>query len=662
MAIGESDEETEVSVFYLKDRNKFLSKERLFELLIELIDESKDVNNEKEQLSKKCVILKAKCKNLELRACETESENTVLKNQVHTLDITILEHRSENLKLKLGTGKKTVGDTQLTLEENVGKMKDELYKRDEQKNEITCLSVLDNDPFLWYKRLGHASLSQLNKLVSKDLVIGLPNIKFKEDKVCESCARVKQKNSETTRNQLASIRYDHGIEFENAKFAEFCDELEESVHVIFDETNILSERKEQDDEAIGLHIYWVNAMQDELNQFERSQVWHLVPKPKDRSVIGTKWVFRNKLDEDGIVTKNKTRLMDIKSAFLNVYLKEEVFVRKPHGFEIKECPDYVYKLDKALYGLKQAPRAWYERLSKFLLDNGLATREKMYRAMIGSLLYLTASRPGIVYNVDPCSRFQENPKESHLTTIKRILRYLKGTTDLCLWYPKVCNFNLLGYGDADYAGFLVDRKNTLGMAHFLSSCLVSWATKKQIFMALSTAKAECVAVTSCCAQLLWIKQQLMDFGIDTNTEGFSMKNLVYQDYMVGQAEEPQKLEESFKSATEGEEPVSSKAEQVTSRQNIKSDFISDVAENLENICVLVGTIVGVETTESGKIYGKNKKKKEKQSEGVIGDIRGKGEERVAESSPTPFGLPKEIRVIVIWSEEDIEEEESWREE
>ncbi|XP_070020792.1 secreted RxLR effector protein 161-like [Nicotiana sylvestris] len=134
--------------------------------------------------------------------------------------------------------------------------------------------------------------------------------------------------------------------------------------------------------------------------------------------------------------------------------------------------------------------------------------------MIGSLLYLTASRPDIVFSVGLCARFQTNPKESHLTAVNRILRYLKGTTDLCLWYPKGSNFDLVGYADTDYAGFLVDRKNTSGMAHFLGLCLVSWATKKQNFVALSTTEAEYVATVFCCAQLLWIKQQLVDFGIE----------------------------------------------------------------------------------------------------------------------------------------------------
>ncbi|XP_070021600.1 secreted RxLR effector protein 161-like [Nicotiana sylvestris] len=145
---------------------------------------------------------------------------------------------------------------------------------------------------------------------------------------------------------------------------------------------------------------------------------------------------------------------------------------------------------------------------------GSSVDQKLYRSMIGSLLYLTASRPDIVFSVGFYARFQENPKESHFTVVKRILRYLKGTTDLCLWYPKGSNFNLVEYADVDYVGFLVDRKSTSGMEHFLGSCLVSWATKKHNSVALSTTKVEYVVVASCCAQLLWTKQQLMDFSIE----------------------------------------------------------------------------------------------------------------------------------------------------
>ncbi|XP_070043045.1 uncharacterized mitochondrial protein AtMg00810-like [Nicotiana tomentosiformis] len=163
-------------------------------------------------------------------------------------------------------------------------------------------------------------------------------------------------------------------------------------------------------------------------------------------------------------------------------------------------------------------------------EPGSSVDQKLYRGMIGSLLHLTASRPDIVFSIGLCVRFQENPKESHLTVVKRILRYQKGTTDLCLWYPKGSNFNLVGYADADYAGFLMDRKSTSGMAHFLGLCLASWATKKQNLVALSTAEAEYVVAALCCAQLLRIKQQLMNFGIDIYIRELSVKNLVYQDY------------------------------------------------------------------------------------------------------------------------------------
>ncbi|XP_070019982.1 secreted RxLR effector protein 161-like [Nicotiana sylvestris] len=130
----------------------------------------------------------------------------------------------------------------------------------------------------------------------------------------------------------------------------------------------------------------------------------------------------------------------------------------------------------------------------------------MYRGIIGSFLYLTASRPDIVFSVALCERFQSNPKESHLKAVKRILRYLKGTQDLVLYYPSGDNFNLIRYVDADYAGYLVDRKSTSGMTHFLGSCLISWGTRKQNSVALSTTKVKYVVVASCCAQLLWIKQ------------------------------------------------------------------------------------------------------------------------------------------------------------
>jgi hypothetical protein len=111
-----------------------------------------------------------------------------------------------------------------------------------------------------------------------------------------------------------------------------------------------------------------------------------------------------------------------------------------------------------------------------------------------------------------CARFQANPKECHLMAVKRIFRYLVHTPNLGLWYHKGSTFDLLGYSDSDYAGCKVDIKSTSGTCQFLERSLVSWSSKKQNSVALSTAEAEYVAAGACCAQLLWMKHTLRDFG------------------------------------------------------------------------------------------------------------------------------------------------------
>ncbi|KAJ9542343.1 hypothetical protein OSB04_028849 [Centaurea solstitialis] len=411
---------------------------------------------------------------------------------------------------------------------------------------------------------------------------------------------------------------------------------------------------------------WLLAMQEELLQFKRNKVYRLVPRPQDKSIIKTKWIFRNKKDESGVIVRNKARLvakgysqqegidydetfapvarieairiflayaahknikvfqMDVKSAFLNGVLHEEVYIEQPEGFVDPDFPDHVCILDKALYGLKQAPRAWYETLTNHLLSKGfkrgtidttlflkkegddlllvqiyvddiifgstnpkLCTKfskimetefemsmmgelnfflgiqvkqnpdgifinqskyikdmlkkfsmtdcspiktpmptgnllgpdlagkpvdQKIYRSMIGSLLYLTATRPDIMFATCFCARFQANPKESHLAAVKRILRYLKGTPELGLWYPKDSSFELISFTDSDYGGCKLDRKSTSGSCQFLGDKLVSWTSKKQNCVSTSTAEAEYVAAASCCSQVLWMKTQLLDYG------------------------------------------------------------------------------------------------------------------------------------------------------
>ncbi|GJY89834.1 putative ribonuclease H-like domain-containing protein [Tanacetum coccineum] len=435
---------------------------------------------------------------------------------------------------------------------------------------------------------------------------------------------------------------------------------------------------------------WVDAMQEELLQFEIQKVWVLVDLPYGKKAIGTKWVYRNKKDERGVVVRNKARLvaqghrqeegidydevfapvarleairiflafasymgfivyqMDVKSAFLYGKIDEEVYVSQPPGFLDPKYPQKVYKVVKALYGLHQAPRAWYATLSTFLLKNGyrrgtidktlflkkdkhdiilvqvyvddiifgstkkswcdefealmksrfqmssmgeltfflgLQVKQKpdgifisqdkyvaeilkkfdfasvktastpietqkplvkdeeasdvdvhLYRSMIGSLMYVTASRPDIMFAVCACSRFQVTPKTSHLSAVKRIFRYLKGKPKLGLWYPRDSSFDLESYSDSDYAGANLDRKSTTGGCQFLGRRLITWQCKKQTIVATSTTEAEYVAAASCCGQVLWIQNQMLDYGfnfmntkiyIDNESTICIVKNPVY---------------------------------------------------------------------------------------------------------------------------------------
>ncbi|GJY51820.1 putative reverse transcriptase domain-containing protein [Tanacetum coccineum] len=186
--------------------------------------------------------------------------------------------------------------------------------------------------------------------------------------------------------------------------------------------------------------------------------------------------------------------MDVKSVFLYDKIEEEVYVYQPPGFEDPDFPDRVYKVEKALYGLHQAPRAWTASKAEggwdFYQSRQIYGEEvdvHLYRSMIGSLMYLTSSRPDIMFAVCACARYQVNPKVSHLHAVKRIFRYLKGQPKLGLWYPKDSPFDLVAYTDSDYTGASLDRKSTTG-------------------------EAEYVAASSCCGQVLWIQNQLLDYG------------------------------------------------------------------------------------------------------------------------------------------------------
>ena len=315
---------------------------------------------------------------------------------------------------------------------------------------------------------------------------------------------------------------------------------------------------------------------------------------------------------------------DVKSAFLNGELEEEVYVSQPKGFIISGKEEQVYKLNKALYGLKQAPRAWYAKIDSYFLQNGferskneptLYTKrqdknflfvclyvddmiymgsssslidefqvcmkkefemtdlgllnyflgievkqveagvfisqrkyamdllkrfnmmncktvptpmntneklqvddgtgwvdEKLFRSMVGGLIYLTHTRPDIALSVGIVSRFMHSPSKHHFGAAKRIIRYVAGTVDLGIWYYHVSSFKLIGFTDSDWAGCIEDRKSTSGYMFSLGSGAISWSSKKQATTALSSSEAEYMVATSSACQAIWLRRVLIDLG------------------------------------------------------------------------------------------------------------------------------------------------------
>nr|GEV43849.1 hypothetical protein [Tanacetum cinerariifolium] len=210
--------------------------------------------------------------------------------------------------------------------------------------------------------------------------------------------------------------------------------------------------------------------------------------------------------------------MDVKSAFLYGNIKEEVFADDIiFGSTNKDLCKAFEKLMKDQFKMSsmdgKSASTPIDTEKPVLKDPDSEDVDvHTYRSMIGSLMYLTLSRPDIMFAVCACAHFQVTPKASHFLAVKRIFRYLKGKPHLDLWYPKDSPFNLVAYSDSDYAGASLDRKSTTGGCQFLGYRLISWQCKKQTVVATSSTKAEYVAAASCCAQALWIQNQLLDYG------------------------------------------------------------------------------------------------------------------------------------------------------
>jgi hypothetical protein len=191
-------------------------------------------------------------------------------------------------------------------------------------------------------------------------------------------------------------------------------------------------------------------------------------------------------------------------------MKDGIFIN-----QAKYTRDLIHRYGMDISGTADTPMCARVIIGKD--EAGKDVDQKMYRGIIGSLLYLTASRPDIAFAVGVCARFQAQPKESHLLAAKRIIKYLKSTVNVGIWYPKDGGFKLISYSDSDCAGCIIDRKSTSGTCQMLGTRLVSWFSKKINSISTSTAEAEYIAAGSSCAQVLWIRQQLRDYGVEEKT-------------------------------------------------------------------------------------------------------------------------------------------------
>ncbi|GJV41393.1 ribonuclease H-like domain-containing protein [Tanacetum coccineum] len=386
-----------------------------------------------------------------------------------------------------------------------------------------------NESMLWHMRLGHINFKTINKLVKENLVRGLPTKHFENDQTCVACLKGKQHKASSSKDETSGIlksfitgienlidkkvkiiRCDNGTEFKNRVTSKFDGKSDEGFFVRY----LLNSK--------DFRVYNIRTRKVKENLHVRFL--------EDKPIIagdGPKWIF----DIDGVIASTM-RAQDLpRLAFVPLWkdgslfdsssknasnmkpnlqiwlgriddgIKEEVYVCQPPGFEDPEFPNRVYKVEKALYGLHQAPRACAKTAN---------TPMKTSKPLL---------KDAEVEDVDISSH--RTPKVSHLHAMKRMFRYLKGQPKLGLWYPKDSPFDLEAYTDCDYAGASLDRKSTTRGCQFLRSRLISWQCKKKTIVANSTTEAEYVAAASCCGQVLWIQNQMLDYGYNfMNTKIF----------------------------------------------------------------------------------------------------------------------------------------------
>uniref|UniRef100_A0A6N2MZF3 Integrase catalytic domain-containing protein n=1 Tax=Salix viminalis TaxID=40686 RepID=A0A6N2MZF3_SALVM len=435
-------------------------------------------------------------------------------------------------------------------------------------------------------------------------------------------------------------------------------------------TAISSEHEPKNFKEAQSQQVWRTAMDEELAALAENKTWSIVPLPKGKHAVDSRWIYKTKFNSDGSINRHKARLvaqgftqefgvdyketfapvakmttvrvllsvsinngwflsqMDVKNAFLHGDLEEEVFMKLPPDRSLSATPNLVCKLHKSIYGLKQSPRAWHAKhsgalatlgFSKSAADSSLYVRfknadklmvliyvddliisgnnvesiaqlkktlqqlfpikdlgalkiflgiemassskglffhqrkytidllqeagmlstkpaitpingklnlslsgtvlnsPKYYQQLVGKLIYLTITRPDITYAVSLVSQFMHAPTDHHLSMVKRILRYLKGTIGRGLVMSRNNHTNVMGYTDSDWAGNQLDRRSTTGYCMFVGGNLVSWKSKKQHVVARSSAEAEYRAMAAAACELVWLRSLLADMGCPSTT-------------------------------------------------------------------------------------------------------------------------------------------------
>nr|GEU38180.1 hypothetical protein [Tanacetum cinerariifolium] len=404
-----------------------------------------------------------------------------------------------------------------------------------------------------------AELSKLNDKIKKDdhneLLKRFSNLEIVLWSMNSGCSKHMTRNRSRLKNFMKRVYYVEGIGHNLFSVGKFCDsdlEVPFRKHSCYvQDTNTVELIKEPprverliflttavqvpvisadtpssttiDQDALTEDC-WFQAMQDKIHKFNRLQVWELVPRPDCVMIIALKWIYKVKLDEYGDVLKNKASKnmtiyqMDVKIAFLNGELKEEVYVSQPEVFIDPDNLTHVYRLKKALHGLKSAPRVWYDTLSQFLLNNNFS------KGAVG--LQVSQTPRGIFINqskfaleilkkfgMDSCDpvdtpmverlKLDEDPLEipvnqTRFRSMVSSLMYLTASRPDLVFVVCMCT------------------RSTSGSAQFLGEKLVSWSSKKQKSTAISTIEAKYIAMSGCCTQILWMRSQLSDYGFAFN--------------------------------------------------------------------------------------------------------------------------------------------------